>query len=105
MAWQYARYMGHLAAAGKAVYGVPVFTNSWLARTDAVPGDYLSGAPEPLTFDVWKAAAPAIDLNCPDISGAGFDQIVAVFHRPDNPLFIPEGLGIASGVANVFYAG
>lgn len=104
MAWQYARYMGHIAAAGKAVYPLPVFTNSWLARADNVPGDYPSGGPEPLTFDIWKAGAPAIDLNCPDISVAGFDQIARVFHRPDNPLFVPEGLGIAAGVANVFYA-
>jgi hypothetical protein len=104
MAWQYASYMGHIAAAGKAVYPLPVFTNSWLKHGDALPGDYPSGGPEPLTFDVWKAGAPAIDMNCPDISVPEFEQIVKVFHRPDNPLFIPEGLGIASGVANVFYA-
>lgn len=104
MAWTYARYMGRLAAAGKSLEPLPVFTNSWLAGPGAIPGDYPSGGPDPLTFDIWKAAAPEIDLNCPDISVANFDQIVRAFHRPDNPLFIPEGLGIASGVANAFYA-
>jgi hypothetical protein len=104
MAWNYARYMGQLAAAGKSVEALPVFTNSWLASPGAIPGDYPSGGPDVLTFDIWKAAAPQIDLNCPDISVANFDQIVRAFHRPDNPLFIPEGLGIGSGVANVFYA-
>ena len=104
MAWQYARYLDHIAAAGKTVYPLPVFTNSVVARPDAVPGEYPSGAPEPSTLDVWKIAAPAVDLNCPDISAGNFEQIAASFHRPDNPLFIPEGLGIAVGVANVFYA-
>lgn len=104
MAWQYARYLNRLAADGKAVYPLPVFTNSVVPRGDAAPGEYPSGAPEPSTFDLWRIAAPSIDLNCPDISVANFDQIVARFHRADNPLFIPEGLGIPSGVANVFYA-
>jgi hypothetical protein len=104
MAWTYGRYMGQLAATGKSVKPLPVFTNSWLASPGTIPGDYPSGGPDPLTFDVWRAAAPQIDLNCPDISVANFDQIVRAFHRPNNPLFIPEGLGIATGVANVFYA-
>jgi hypothetical protein len=104
MAWQYARYLNHLAADGKAAYPLPVFTNSVVPRGDAAPGEYPSGAPEPSTFDLWRIAAPSIDLNCPDISVPNFDQIVARFHRADNPLFIPEGLGIPSGVANVFYA-
>jgi hypothetical protein len=104
MAWTYAHYMGQLAAAGKAAYALPIFTNSWLARPGAVPGDYPSGGPQALTLDIWKAAAPAIDLNCPDISVPNFAEIVREFHRPDNPLFIPEGLGVASGVANAFYA-
>jgi hypothetical protein len=104
MAWTYGRYMGQLAAAGKAVYPLPIFTNSWLARPGAVPGDYPSGGAQILNIDLWKAAAPAIDLNCPDISVPNFAEIVSAFHRPDNPLFVPEGLGIASGVANAFYA-
>jgi len=104
MAWTYGRYMGQLAAAGKAVYPLPIFTNSWLARPGTLPGDYPSGGPQVPNLDVWKAAAPAIDLNCPDISVANFAEIVSAFHRPDNPLFVPEGLGIASGVANAFYA-
>jgi hypothetical protein len=104
MAWHYARYLDHLAAAGKAVYALPVFTNSAIPAPDALPGEHVSGAPEPSTFDLWKLAAPAIDLNCPDISTANFEQTTANFHRPDNPLFIPEGLGIPVSVANMFYA-
>ena len=105
MAWHYARYMGRMAVAGKAAYPLPVFTNTWIVQPeDKGPGDYPSGGPQPLTLDVWKAGAPAIDLNCPDIYLPNFDEHVAAFHRPDNPLFVPESRGDAAGVANAFYA-
>jgi hypothetical protein len=103
MDWQYARTMGHIAAAGKALYPLPVFTNS-VTRAGGLPGEYPAGAPEPWNLDVWKAGAPSIDLSCPDISRGSFEVIAADFHRADNPLFVPEGLGIAVGVANAFYA-
>ena len=103
MDWQYARYMENIAAAGKAAYPLPVFTNS-VTRADAIPGEFPAGAPEPWNFDIWKAGAPSIDLHCPDISSGSFDVLAASFHRADNPLFVPEGLGIAVGVANMFYA-
>lgn len=112
MAWHYAKFMGGMAAAGKAVYPLPVFTNTWIVQPeDQGPGDYPSGGPQPLTLDVWKAAggepggtgAPAIDFNAPDIYLPNFDDHVAAFHRPDNPLFVPESRGDAAGVANAFY--
>ena len=105
MAWRYARYMHHMTAAGKAVLPLPVFTNTWIVQPeDKRPGDYPSGGPQPLSLDVWKAGAPAIDLNCPDIYLPNFDEHVAAFHRPDNPLFVPESRGDRAGVANAFYA-
>jgi hypothetical protein len=105
MAWHYARFMGRMAAAGKGAYALPVFTNSWIVQPeDQAPGDYPSGGPQPLTLDIWKAGAPAIDLNCPDIYLPNFTDHVAAFHRADNPLFVPESRGDAAGVANAFYA-
>jgi Domain of unknown function (DUF5597)/Beta-galactosidase len=105
MAWHYARFMGRMAAAGKGAYALPVFTNTWIVQPeDQAPGDYPSGGPQPLTLDVWKAGAPAIDLNCPDIYLPNFTDQVAAFHRADNPLFVPESRGDAAGVANAFYA-
>jgi hypothetical protein len=105
MAWHYARFMGRMAAAGKAAYPLPVFTNTWIVQPeDKGPGDYPSGGPQPLSLDVWKAGAPAIDLNCPDIYLPNFDDHVAAFHRTDNPLFVPESRGDATGLANAFYA-
>jgi len=104
MAWHYAWYMGAMAKAGKEAYPLPVFTNTWIVQPeDRGPGDYPSGGPQPLTLDIWKAAAEAIDFNAPDIYLPNFPDHVAAFHRPDNPLFVPESRGDAAGVANAYY--
>jgi hypothetical protein len=105
MAWNYARYLDHITKAGKAEYPLPVFTNTWLVQPeDNGPGDYPSGGPEPLVIDVWKAGAPSIDINAPDVYRPNFADWVARFHRDNNPLFVPESRGDAGGAANAFYA-
>jgi hypothetical protein len=105
MAWNYARYMDRLAAAGKAEYPVPVFTNTWIVQPeDKGPGDYPSGGPEPHVLDLWRAGAPHIDFNAPDIYLPNFAEWVGLFNRQGNPLFVPESRGDAAGVANAFYA-
>ena len=105
MAWSYARYLNHVSAAGKAVYPLPVFTNTalaeiWSKRTHPYP----AGGPQYYLLDVWKAGAPSIDFNSPDVYAPNFDEIVANFHRDDNPLFIPESAADAHGIANAFFA-
>ena len=105
MAWQYARYMDYMTELGKAEYPLPVFTNTWIVQPeDKGPGDYPSGGPEPRTLEIWRAGAPHIDLNCPDIYLPNFTEWVSLFHRNGNPLFVPESRGDAGGVANAFYA-
>ena len=104
MAWNYARFMEHMAKAGKAEYPLPVFTNTWLVQPqDQAPGDYPTGCPQPLTIDVWKAGAPAIDLNAPDVHLRNFPDWAERFHRPNNPLFVPESYGDLGGAANAFF--
>lgn len=105
MAWNYAQYMDKMAAAGKTEYPLPVFTNSWIVQPeDKGPGDYPSGGPEPLTMELWKAGAPSIDFNAPDIYLPNFDEWVGLFSRKDNPLFVPESRADLGGAANAFYA-
>lgn len=105
MAWTYADYLEDLTKAGKVEYALPAFTNTWIVQPeDKGPGDYPSGGPKPLTFDIWKAAAPSIDLNAPDVYLPNFDDWAALYRRSDNPLFIPESRGDAGGAANAFYA-
>jgi hypothetical protein len=105
MAWSYARYMEHVSAAGKAIYPLPVFTNTalddpWDRRVRRAS----SGGPQYYLLDVWKAGAPSIDFNGPDIYSANFPELIAAFDRPDNAVFPPESLGDVHGVANAFYA-
>jgi beta-galactosidase GanA len=104
MAWNYARYVQAVAAAGKAEYAIPMYVNTWLALEDGNPGDYPSGGPQPRVIDVWKAAGTAIDIYTPDIYAPNFTEWCRRYHRNGNPLFIPE-MENSGGVHNgdVFY--
>ncbi len=104
MAWHYATYIEHVAAAGKAEYPLPMFANAALIRPNYEPGQYNSGGPLPHSMDVWHAGAPSLDLLSPDIYFNEFAQWAGRYARPDNPLFIPEAQGGAGGAANALYA-
>jgi beta-galactosidase GanA len=104
MAWNYSRYVNHVAAAGKAEYPLPMYVNTWLAGQNATPGQYPSGGPQPRVIDIWKAAGSAIDIYSPDIYQSNFEDWCNWYNRAGNPLFIPETSGGANGEANVFYA-
>lgn len=92
MAWGFGHYLGALAAAGKEVLALPTLANAWLGPQPGQPeaGDYPSGGPVPRVLDVWRAAAPALDLLGPDLYGADVAPVMAAYDRPDNPLFVPE---------------
>jgi hypothetical protein len=108
MAWQYSRYIDHMAAAGKAEHNIPMFVNGWLGQTKtSKPGRIPSGGPVSRVMDVWKAGAPHIDLNAADIY-AYFKLRCENFTRDDNPLFVPEACALwlgdrYSGPAKAFY--
>lgn len=103
MAWQYARYLNKIVTAGKAEYNIPMYVNVWLQQRDhAWPGTYPSGGAEPQVMDIWHAAAPALDMLCPDLYVPEFNELCARFTREGNPLFLPESAGDARGAANVF---
>ncbi|HZL42997.1 MAG TPA: DUF5597 domain-containing protein [Verrucomicrobiae bacterium] len=105
MSWQYAQYVEHIAAAGKAEYPLPLYVNAWLKQPGyAWPGAYPSGGPLPQVMDIWRAGAPHIDLIAPDIYMQDFEWICELYHRSGNPLFIPETRGGAVGAARVFWA-
>jgi hypothetical protein len=90
-AWYVARYVDAVAAAGKNEYPLPMYCNNWLASPGAArAGDWPSGGPTIHVLDIWKAAAPHIDLLAPDIYLPEWLETAAAFHRPDNPLFVPE---------------
>jgi hypothetical protein len=107
-AWSVARYIEHVAAAGKAVYPLPLYVNAAL-RNPLNPGRpprYESGGPTDNVIFIWKAAAPSIDLVAPDIymsDSAQYLTVLDLYHRPDNALFVPE-TGNSPGYSRYFFA-
>ncbi len=88
-AYYTARYTDQVAAAGKQEYDIPMFVNAWLSQGGS-PGEYPSGGPVAEVLDIWKAAAPHIDLIIPDIYVRNFLDVCDEYARPDNPLCIVE---------------
>jgi hypothetical protein len=106
--WHVARYIGKVAAAGKAVYPLPLYVNGSVRDpiTPGWPPKYEVGGPNDNVFALWKAAAPSIDLLAPDIYQRGtakYLKVMDLYARPDNPLFIPETIGSAA-YARYFFA-
>jgi len=94
-AWFIARFVGAVAAAGKAEYPLPMYVNAALRDPLRAqdPLTYSSGGPTHNVIDIWKAAARSIDLIGPDIYDPHYEFCMAVlqlYDRPDNALFVPE---------------
>ncbi len=97
-----AHYLNEIATAGGAEFDIPLYMNVWLSYPPAelperrlpVPGiQYPSGGAVQRWVGLWRALAPSIKAIAPDIYGddAGFVRdVLAAYHRPDNPLLVPE---------------
>ena len=96
-AYYTAKYVNYVAKAGKDIYPLPMAVNAWLAK-DGKPGQYPSGGPIARVMEVWRFAAPQIDIYAPDIYVPTFCDVCEEYTKSGNPLFIPE-------VANHAYAG
>src|SRR5690554_940346 len=68
-AYHIAVYVDEIAAAGKAIKPLPMNVNVALRNpfNPGLPGQYSSGGPTDNVLDIWKAAAPNIDMISPDI--------------------------------------
>lgn len=103
MAWAHAVFVERLAAAGKAVYDLPLMINVMLGEQGFEEAGlcYNSGAAVGRVLDIYKAVAPHVDLICPDMyvpDRERYRRVCGRYARPDNPLFIPESP--ITGVAN-----
>jgi beta-galactosidase GanA len=94
-AYSIAHFVDQVAAAGKAVYSLPMYVN--VALRDPFrfqdPSEYSSGGPTWNVLDIWKAAAPSIDMIAPDIYSCDYKwytRTLEQYGRADNPLFVPE---------------
>ena len=100
--WEYATYINYVAEAGRKEYNLPMMVNAWIVQNpNQLPGEYPNGGPVSRVLDVWKAAAPDIDIQSPDIYLDNFKEIVAMYHRDDNPLLVPES---TSEIGRAYYA-
>jgi beta-galactosidase GanA len=108
-AWSIARYIGQVAAAGKAEYPLPMYVNAAL-RDPLTPGaanTYESGGATDNVLWIWKVAAPAIDVLAPDIyqnDSARYRKVLDLYSRPDNALLVPETVGSAASARMCFAA-
>lgn len=100
--WQYATYINYVAKSGREQYNLPMMVNAWIVqKPEDLPGVYPNGGPVSRVMDIWKAAAPDIDIQSPDIYLPNFKEIVAMYHREDNPLLVPES---KAEVGRAYYA-
>ncbi|HTF83408.1 MAG TPA: DUF5597 domain-containing protein [Cellvibrio sp.] len=107
-AYHIAIYVDEIAAAGKAVKPLPMNVNVALRNpfNPGLPGQYSSGGPTDNVIDIWKAAAPHIDMLSPDIYFRDYkavDKVLELYSRPDNALFVAE-IGNDQPFARYFFS-
>ncbi len=109
-AYAVATYVDDLARTARAIWPLPTLVNVWLKerKSWARPGEqYPSGGPTSNMLDLWKAAAPNVDVLAPDIyvrDWVGFRSVCESYTRPDNPLVVPETFSGIEGARYSFYA-
>jgi len=105
--WYLASYINSVAAAGRREKNLPMYANAALAaafgRQSAAT--YASGGPVHHVIDIYKLAAPALDLVAPDIYNPDEKSVAAYlghYARADNPLMVPE-IGNSAEYARYFW--
>lgn len=103
-AWHVASYIEYVAAAGKAVYPLPMYVNAALRSPFGNPPatQYESGGPTDNVICIYKAAAPSIDLVAPDIYQRGdkdYMESIRLYTRPDNCLMVPETISASTSAS------
>ena len=107
MAWHYARYVERLAQSARKIYNLPLYVNAAMNSRGRRPGEYPSAGPLAHLADIWRLAAPSIDLLAPDIYDTGFKSWAQQYDMGrKNPLFIPESrCCVNSGVRALYVFG
>jgi hypothetical protein len=94
-AWSMAGYVDNIAAAGKEIYNLPMYTNVWLDNYGFdIPGiNYPAGGAVTKNLAIYKWQTPHLDMICPDIyltNQKDYMDVARTYTREDNPLYIPE---------------
>jgi hypothetical protein len=105
MSWNYSRYIGRVAEAGKAEYPIPMYTNAAMYSIVKDQFTPARGRPWDLVMDIWHCGGPSIDIISPDIYSVGdFAGFCAKYTQNGNPLLIPETSGGTGAAARAIYA-
>lgn len=104
LTWYFALAIEEIAAAGKAVYPLPIYINAWLELFPFRPGTYPTGGPIARMLPLWEALARSVDVFAPDIYASDFDAICNAYARDGNPLLIPEARRDKVTASNALYA-
>lgn len=108
MSYWTARYIDSVAEGGKAVYPLPTYVNVWPREQPGLlrPGfSSPSGGAVAYLLDMWKRLAPHIDIIAPDIYDENvnlYQNLLNLYNRPDNPLYVPETGGSINHAKNMF---
>ena len=113
MAWHYACYVEQLAKAARRIHNLPLYVNAAMNSRGRKPGEYPSAGPLAHLADIWKTAAPSIDILAPDIYDTGFKSWASQYAMPQRPqdggkvknrLFIPESRCCENSGVRALYA-
>jgi hypothetical protein len=108
MSYWTARYIDSVAEAGKSVYELPMYVNVWPREQPGLlrPGfSSPSGGAVAWLLPMWKRIAPHIDVISPDIydeNEDSYQNLLTLYNRPDNPLYVPETGGSIAHAKNMF---
>ena len=107
--YAFANFIDAVAQAGKSVYKLPMYVNTWLLEAEnRIPGvGYPCGGSISSLLDFWKRFSPHIDALCPDVYPQEYTlyhEVCGAYSRDDNPLYIPESGATVLTSINTFNA-
>lgn len=88
-AWCDASYVEAVARAGRQAYDLPAYVNCWLDKGKA-PGKFPTGGPVARAMEVWKVAAPSVQMVAPDIYVPDFCGVIDTYQKLCNPTIVVE---------------
>jgi hypothetical protein len=99
----FSRLMAHIAEVDSRENTVILYVNAAMNSRGRKPGQYPSAGPLAHLAEIWRCAAPDIDILAPDIYDTGFKGWASQYAMKDNPLFIPESRCCINSGVRAFY--
>ncbi len=104
MSWCYGGAVGRIAAAGAAVYPLPMYVNAWTVQYPGErPGSYPSGGPVMEYYRMWRLRAPALCWMSPDIYLPDYAGECLKYASENQALFVPEAVNSCAAASCALY--